>query len=141
MVEQNFKNGYLDELRIEKIISDDNSIDSTYFKMGMRIWEKRYFSNKKLTSEKFYKNDTLNGRFKLFINEGDDLMKDLYYEMGEVKEIFKSPNRIYEVDGERTYNVHHSKIEDFLIKYPKAKFLRELKTLPLDFEDFLKRNK
>ena len=133
--EANFKKGYLDGLRVEKLYEKiepygRNIIDSTYFKMGMRIWQKRYFSNKKLEYAKSYKNDTLNGRFKLFINEGDVLMKDLYYEMGEVKEIFKSPNRIYLVDDQWEYEVHYSQIEVFLKKYPKAKFLRELETPP-----------
>ena len=122
MVEQNFKNGYLDELRIEKIISDDNSIDSTYFKMGMRIWEKRYFSNKKLKSEKFYKNDTLNGHFKLFINEGDDLEYDYFYEMGEVKEVFKSPTKRYRV-GAKKYSIPKLRDKDFLEYYPSAIFI------------------
>jgi len=133
--EKNFKNGYLDGLNIEKILTKNNSIDSTYYKMGMRIWKKRYFLNKKLEYVKLYKNDTLNGRCKLFINQGNDLMEDVYFEMGEIKEIFKSPNRIYKVNG-RKYDVHHSSFKKFLIQYPTAKFLRELKTPPLDWEDF-----
>ena len=125
--EANYKKGYLDGLRVdtaqEKIEPYARFIsDSTYFKMGMRILKKGYFSNKKLKLLSSYKNDTLNGRFKLFINEGDDLEYDYFYEMGQVKEVFKSPTKRYRV-GVKKYSIPKHRDKDFLEYYPSAIFI------------------